>query len=468
MKRLLVFLLLGCTAMSSLPLPSDPAPSQTVLATGMPAGVTATSLIISPNPAAVSIGQTQRLTVSMKLSNGKTSTDPTWVRWSLGDPQAAVISAQGVVTPKLPRTTKIVAEVSSLKVEIPLTVEQAGYNWQQVDSPTTKDLYGVKMLSSQEAWAIGDDSTLLHLVNSYWQGVQTPDAGVQLRGIDFSDNANGWLVGHYTTGQVAIWRYISGNWVRFPQTQAGTLYAVNAVDSTHAWAVGEDNNGKILIMRYSGAGWIKDSTYSASGCLRALHMMGSIGWAVGSSGSKALVLKYENNDWSEEGVSPLQSIEDALSFTSAELTGVQMLDSQQGYAVGYRKGLLYKTGLVLKYDARGGWTNLWHWSDETPSDDQIKSSYLCQVPLNGLYLTSGSGGWLLGETVDPFKVGTALTKVYGNLLDWDGTTYRLDTTYRKTNLSTKFQAIDVLPSGEGVIVGTGGYLMQRKYDWQGS
>lgn len=468
MKRLLVLLLLGCTAVSSLPLQGDTNPTVAPSISGMPAGVTATSLIISPNPAAVSIGQTQRLSVSMKLSNGKTSTDPSWVRWSLGDPQAAVITGEGVITPRQPRSTKIIAEVSALKVEVPLTIEQAGYNWQQVDSPTSKDLYAVKMLSSQEAWVVGDDSTLLHLVNSYWQGVTPPDAGVQLRGIDFSDASNGWAVGHYTTGQVAIWRFVNGNWVRFPQTQAGTLYAVNAVDSTHAWAVGEDTSGKVLLMRYSGAGWVKDSTYSGSGALRALHMMGSVGWAVGSSGNSSLILKYENNDWSEEGVSPLQSIENALSFTSAELTAVQMIDSQQGYAVGYRQSLFHKTGLVLKYDARGGWTNLWHWSDETPSDDQFTSSYLNQVPLNGLYLTSGSSGWLLGETIDPWKIGTVLTKVYGNLLDWDGTTYRLDTTYRKTNLSTKFQAIDVLPSGEGVIVGTGGYLMQRKYDWQGS
>lgn len=457
----------GCGKVSPTSLPLDNTSdnqSQYETVPTLPAGVTAKTITLTPNTLKVHVGETKKIAVYMSLSNGNTSTEPRLVRWAVADPQAGVIDSMGQFTPKLPRTTKIVATVGSTTAEIPVTIEASDYNWQQVSSPTHEDLYSVKMVSDREAWAVGENSTMLHLVNSYWQSAQVPVEKASLRGVDFADAGRGWAVGS-VNNQAAILGYYGGQWNSFNTGVAGILNTVDVIDNTHAWAGGKDGSGRVLLMKFNGQTWSRDNSYSGRGHINSISMVGSIGWAVGSDGNNALILHYENGKWQEDRLPALFSV-----FQSSELRAIKMINAEQGYAVGVRDSLVsFPKGLVLKFDARGSQTLRWtNWKRVDGADTEV--AHLDQVPLNGIALTSGDAGWFLGATITPkvlLPKGT-INDVYGNLLDWDGTNYRIDTKYRKTNLSREFLGVDLLPQGEGVIVGRGGYIMQRQYDWQSS
>ncbi|MNY15570.1 hypothetical protein D3C86_1487910 [compost metagenome] len=194
----------------------------------------------------------------------------------------------------------------------------------------------------------------------------------------------------------------------------------------------------------------------------------SSGWAVGSDGDNALVLHFDGKRWEKSSL--------PVGFgigRDSELFGLQMFNDQQGYAVGSQKDLLgVKRGLMLAYDDRGSnVVNLSNWKVKEANEAGVK--FLDQVPLRGISMIDGNKGWILGGTVDPNRLpdpgswfsGT-ISEVYGNLLGFDGTTYRIDNNFQYYNLSKEFNGIHVLPQGDGLIVGKQGYLMQRAYDWR--
>lgn len=427
----------------------------------LPAGVTAKSILVNPNPLTVHMGETKQMTVSLSLSNGETATDARLVRWSIADPQAGTIDIMGQFTPKAPRITTIRAEIGDLRTEIPVTIEAADFNWQQVASPTYNDLYSVKMVASNEAWAVGDKGTILHLANNSWRQVDAPNPAT-LKSVDFIDAGTGWAVG--TDGsQATVLRYASGTWYPLSTGVSGTLNTVDAVDYTNAWAGGKDASGRVLLMKWNGRTWTRDTSYSGKGQINSISMVGSIGWAVGTDGHDALVLHCENGKWSEDRLPFLFS-----TFQSSELRAVKMINANQGYAVGIRDSLVgFPKGLVLEFDSRGSQTLRWsNWKTRDAADSV---AYLDQVPLNNIALMSGTQGWFLGATIRPKVVipKSSINDVYGNLLSWNGTKYSIDSKYRKTNLSSEFLGVDLTPQGDGIIVGRGGYIMQRSYDWYG-
>ncbi len=430
----------------------------------LPAGVTAKTIQINPSSMTVHLGETKAIAVVLGLSNGQTATDPRLVRWSVADPQSGSIDIMGQFTPKAPRMTSIRAEIGDIHAEIPVTIASAEYNWQQVATPTHNDLYGVKMVSGKEAWAVGDKGTLLHLVNNYWQLDSAPVANATLKSVDFIDPGTGWAVGNDGSSAVVL-SYRSGSWFPMNTGVSGALNSVDAVDFNNAWAGGKDSSGKVLLMKWNGRSWLRDTSYSGKGQINSISMVGSIGWAVGTDGHDALILHCENGKWTEDRLPFLFT-----AFQSSELRAVKMINANQGYAVGVRDNLVgFPKGLVLKFDSRGSQTFRWsNWTSSNAAGTQ--TPYLDQVPLNNVALLSGDQGWFLGATITPKVVlpKSSLNDIYGNLLSWDGTNYQIDSKYRKVNLSKEFLGVDLTPQGDGIIVGRNGYIMQRQYDWYGS
>lgn len=432
----------------------------------IPAGVAVLSMTITPGTLEVPVGQPQRFAVELKLSNGQTMSDPRLVQWSVADPQAGTIDDQGILTPMSPRITMVRAYVQNKVAEARLTIKTAEYTWQQVDSRTTSDLFDAKVLTSNEAWVVGAQGTILRYYNNTWQTIaQRP--GNTLRSVDFSDPANGWIVGH--TGEekapqkTLVLGFRGGQWTQLPTTDAGALYGVSAVDAGTAWAVGQDSQGKSLLMRWNGQGWNRDTSYTAKGRLNAVQMLGgSLGWAVGQEGGNAVILKYNGSKWEKQSLPPFFG-----TFNSSELKGIHMLNSQQGYVVGRKSPLIgYDKGLMLKFDSRGQHDFTWsNWEEMDAATPQTK--YLDQVPLNGINMLSGTEGWVLGATITPGTLNpNPVLDVYGNLLAFNGSDYKIEEGYYKVNLAREFTGIDILPLGDGIIVGRQGYVMQRAYDWR--
>lgn len=440
----------------------------------LPQGVHPVTMAVTPNTLALAVGEQRQLTISIEGSDGKTYTDPRLVNWSLSDAQAGTINEQGVFTPQLQRVVTVRATLMDRVSDVTVTISPAVYSWQQVQSPTSADLYAAKMVSAKEAWVGGANGTLLHLLNGSWQTVSGGNPAYTWRGADFANAGNGWMVGHQgndlkASSPAIAMQYRGGSWVGTTTGVNGALLGVSALSESNAWAVGRDSAGKVLLMQWTGNAWRRDTSYKGSGHLNAVQMLGpSSGWAVGTDGDNALALHFNGKTWEKSSL--------PFGFgigRDSELFGIQMFNDQQGYAVGSQVNALgVKRGLMLAYDDRGSNViNLSSWKVKEASDAGVK--FLDQVPLRGISMIDGNKGWILGGTVTPNRLpepgtwfGGTISDVYGNLLGFDGVSYRIDNNFQYYNLTREFTGIHVMPQGDGIIVGKQGYLMQRSYDWR--
>lgn len=434
----------------------------------LPPGVNVVSMSLSPASISVPVGSTQQFTPTIQLTNGQTIYDPQLVQWSLGDPNAGTIDYNGVFTPTTPRTTDVRIDLDGHSAQATVSITPAVYSWQQVASPTTEDLYTGRLISHSEAWAAGAQGTVLHFLGGQWQIYQGMgiDPGTTLRGMAFSDPSTGWLVGSEGPAGKSVCAtlaYVNGTWVPVPISEGGELRAVAVADRDNAWAVGDDANGKILIMRWSGQSWQRDTSVEGSGRLDAVQMIGDQAWAAGEQDNEPAIFHFDGSSWSQQRLPVGTGL-----FQTGELRGISMINEQQGYAVGVDTPTVgFQGGLMMKFDSRGQNLFTWSsWSQMSAADGQIK--YLDQVPLNGISMLGGGQGWVIGQTVNPKQWISLnpINAVYGNFMDFDGTTYTIDNSYFKYNLSQTFYGIDTLPQGDGLVVGSQGYLMQRTYDWR--
>lgn len=430
----------------------------------LPKGVTAKTLTLEPAQSLARVGESIQLRVTVTGTDGKTYTDPRLASWTLSNPQLGYVDANGVLQPQLSGSVKVVATVGALSAEAAFEIEPPRYVWQQVMSPTTVNLKAVKMVTRYEAWAAGDGGTMLHFLNGAWQrypGFRQLDA--KIRGIDFADSATGWAVGVRGNGETPfISRFVNGMW----QTQSvpvseGSLNAVSVISKNDAWAVGEEGNGDALILHWDGASW-KHVAAPARGKLNDIQMLSAKrGFAVGkfAGGSKIpMIFSFRDGAWEKNGLWDNRS---NISASDQELTAIKMVSETQGYAVGISDPLLLKPrGLFLQYDPK---------QDRfVPGQWDAGSKDLNQVPLRDLAMISGTEGWALGETRRPdFSLDRNPQSIFGNLLSNNNGVLKLDKNYFSGNLSAAFNAIDLLPQGEGFVVGEGGYILQRTYDWRG-
>ncbi|MDF1760047.1 MAG: hypothetical protein P1U40_05890 [Coxiellaceae bacterium] len=142
-----------------------------------------------------------------------------------------------------------------------------GTNWTKVTSSTSDDLFGVQVISANEAWAVGDDGTVLRWNGSSWStlsgtGIASNDILEAVAAVDTNGDgyANaGWVVGR---------RGNSARSFRFTQSSPGTLswtahqpsgqadeslYSVSMVRTGDVWAGGRNGN----IMHWDGSSWTR-------------------------------------------------------------------------------------------------------------------------------------------------------------------------------------------------------------------
>lgn len=461
-------LLAGCGAVPIAPMTSDYVDGprlvkQQTLPT-LPKGVTAASLSLTPAQAEAHVGQSLPLQVSIKGSDGKTYSDPRLVVWQLSNPQLGVVDQNGVLVPSTPGSVKVTAMIAGLTADATIQIDEARFAWQQVLSPAHADLHAVKMITPMDAWAGGDHGTLLRFINGSWNVEPTfrqPDADI--RGLGFANSNLGWAVGARNGGNSPfISRWMNGYWQTQPLPVAdGSLNAVSVVSDHDAWAVGQEGNGDALMLHWDGQNW-KQFESPCKGKINDVQMLSQkSGWAVGKFDGVAttpMILKFQNGEWVKKG---LWDNRGSVSLTgSQELTAIKMVSETQGYAVGISDPLLLKPrGLFLTYDPkRDGFV---------PGQYDSKVPDLDQVPLHDIEMISGTEGWVLGETRQPdFTLQRNPKSLFGNLLANDGGVLKMDTNYFSGNLSGSFNAIDLLPTGEGFVVGQAGFILQRTYDWR--
>ncbi|MEB3284965.1 MAG: hypothetical protein VKN33_06745 [Candidatus Sericytochromatia bacterium] len=431
----------------------------------LPAGVTARGLQLNPGQTGARVGQSLRFAVAIQGSDSKVYNDPRLVTWNVSNVELAQIDRQGVLMPIAPGTMKVVARLGDLTAEATVQVEPARYAWQQVLSPTGVNLRTVKMVSRFEAWAGGDSGTLLHYLNGAWRPEPTFRQGdASVRGLAFANNTIGWAVGSRAGGSVPfVSRWNGSMWtpVNLP-AKSGALHAIHVVNERDAWAVGEETDGNALILHWDGASW-KQAQSPAKGRLNDIHMTSArSGWAVGKSAGLArtpLILKFQNGSWEKKNVWDNRG---TISLTdSQELTAIKMISETQGYAVGVRDNLLIRPrGIFLQFDPqRDGWV---------PGQYDASVDGLDQVPLYDIEMISGTEGWALGQVRQrDWTLERNPQSVFGNLLANFNGILKPDTSFFSGNVNGAFYAIDLLPQGEGFVVGENGIIMHRTFDWRG-
>jgi photosystem II stability/assembly factor-like uncharacterized protein len=115
-------------------------------------------------------------------------------------------------------------------------------------------LYGVKALSPNEAWAVGNYGAIYH-TNNAGKSWEARDSGTKapLFSVDFADAQHGWAVGK--AGEIRATADGGKTWTheKSPLEASKHLFKVRAVDARTVWAVGDW--GAIAVTTDGGATW---------------------------------------------------------------------------------------------------------------------------------------------------------------------------------------------------------------------
>jgi photosystem II stability/assembly factor-like uncharacterized protein len=143
-----------------------------------------------------------------------------------------------------------------------------------IESPVTYTLTSVYVLSSTNAWAVGDVGTIIHWDGTSWTTVTSPTTN-PLLSIWMVGASDGWAVG--AAGTIIRWDGTSWTTVTSPTTSV--LYDVFVNTASDGWAVGDAGT----IIRWDGTSWTNAPT-STTLTLRSVFYCGDRGFSVGAQG----------------------------------------------------------------------------------------------------------------------------------------------------------------------------------------
>ena len=275
-------------------------------------------------------------------------------------------------------------------------------------SPTTKELYDIRMVSDTIGWAVGENSTLLKWDGTSWTQVANPtDRDLFLFGVDMFSAGNGWAVGWDFDGSVLL-NWNGSEWLSAGTTGANErLLNVRVLSPNNGWAVGTfSSSATAPIMRLEGSSWITvTNPATGSGALKGISIVNTNDvWVVGSPG---IILHWDGSGWTSFS-----------SPTSGYLRDIDMVSATDGWIVG-------DYGLILRFDGT-------HWN-VFPSP--------VRGDLNSIRMTSATDGWAVG--------------IYGTVLRWDGAAW----TIVPTGVVAEFNSVDVTSPASAWIAGGNGTIL---------
>jgi photosystem II stability/assembly factor-like uncharacterized protein len=237
-----------------------------------------------------------------------------------------------------------------------------GVEWSPMQAPEgTGHLNAVHSLGSGDAWAVGDDTTILRLTGSVWAAQAAPAPAqpgppVALRSVVFADADDGIAVGDRGT----VLRHTSAGWAvdTFPGTTA-RLRAVAALSPARVWIVGD--GATILGRTPEDDGWAEQVAPAETGDLYGVFFVradeAELGWAVGA-GATILATTDGGVTWVRQ---------QAPVGLTATLRDVRFVDGTSGVVVG-------DGGVILATDDGG---QHWHRVESEAGDANLLS--LCQI-----------------------------------------------------------------------------------------
>lgn len=240
-------------------------------------------------------------------------------------------------------------------------------------------LYGVSMLSAQDAWAVGGTFTrqrsttdpqktgstipgaglILHYTaNNGWQPDNIESNLTKpLLAVALDSPHDGWAVGYNAT----FVHYNGNAWspVAGPPNFNKNVVSVAALSPSDAWAVGYGG----AILHYDGKLWTLVVSPTMYDLLSIAMPSAQEGWAVGDNGT---LLHFSHGSWHS---SP--------SSTSNRLNNVVMFSANEGWTVGNNNTILhYRDGI---------------WGRVSLSNAPLSGT------LMGIAMNSVRSGWIIGD-----------------------------------------------------------------------
>lgn len=257
---------------------------------------------------------------------------------------ACLLTAMPAATTAAPITGWVTGSVG----RIAHTIDGGATPWNSQTSAVNTELTRADAVSSSTAWAVGDLGRIVNTTNGGATWVQQTNvvpalqANDVLRGVDFIDANSGWTVGRRIGASIVgvIARTTNGGTSWTSQT-IGTDESLVDVDfqpgSTTGWTVGGQiaGTGSIIRKTTDGTNWSAPVVLPgpiATGILNGVDFANlQTGWAVGSGGR---ILKSTDGGatWAAQ-----------VSGTTSDLSAVNFLDAQRGWATAVFGGQILRT-----------------------------------------------------------------------------------------------------------------------------
>ena len=294
-----------------------------------------------------------------------------------------------------------------------------------VDKPYAKRVIKRVISQIQEAWAVGNNGTIVKWDGNNWTKVNpSPTTNVTLNNVGMLNYGDGWIVGNKASGttNATIYRFQSGTWNKINNTVNKSLYGVSAVSSTEAWAVGERG----IIAKWNGTSWsvLPNSTNPINNTTIKLNSVsvidtngngvGDFGYAVGDrdSSNKGVVMYYNGTSWSNVTSSVSAPWSWWYNPYPYDLNEVTLLSNSQGTIVGDNLVTFTLSGPNnWVYNYLGGW---WWWHggnmygiDQVDNDGNGTIDYRFAVG-NGKYYSWQPNHWSAVDSAYGTLYGAAI------------------------------------------------------------
>lgn len=256
--------------------------------------------------------------------------------------------------------------------------------------PSERTLRGVSALSADDAWAVGDNGTIVHYNGTAWVTVSSPVTS-RLNSIHMLSSTLGWAVG--VGGKII--RYNGTQWVTESFSEDNELNSIFMVSPIDGWAVGAA--GKIL--HYNGTNWVEFADTGGMEWYDVGFISPTDGWLVGNQG---LIYHWNGISWS------LNADTGGTVWSS-----VHMFSALDGWLTGDQGVIYHWNGISWSLHSDMGGDN-WNAVHGTlPTDGwivgaggqilhwngiiwQVVSSPTNSV-LRGVAMVSGTLGWAVGD-----------------------------------------------------------------------
>ena len=252
-----------------------------------------------------------------------------------------------------------------------------GESWNAQEVPTDETLRGVCFVDENNGYAVGTNGTILHTSDGgkIWtkQSVDTLD---EFRGVVFTDKNNGWAtsirpthydwLGYADDWQGSIWHTADGGQTWNKQSlpeNASLLNRIEFVDANNGWAVGirlvgydyswPIHNAVIYHTSDRGLTWQEQYAPSLEIVFTGIDFVDAQhGWVVGFRGNSGV-----------EGGTVFRTGDGGITWerlemeemTSAVLWDVHFVDTNRGYLVGTLYGAAWGPPVLRTLDGGDSW-----------------------------------------------------------------------------------------------------------------